>query len=94
MDRGRSTQMGVFRMYHLHATVSETVSGWVCRASLSDIDDSRSTRLVATHGPLLVAREGEGESDLGAALRTLDSYSGYLTSRQDLISRVVGEEKL
>lgn len=86
--------MGVIEMYHLHATVSETVSGWVCRASLHDIDDSRNTTLVATHGPLLSAREDEAESDLGRALDVLATYCSYLDARHDVMVDVESAEKL
>jgi hypothetical protein len=75
-------------MYHLHLTISETVSGWLCRASLHDIDDTRTANLVATHGPLQIAREDEGESDLEAALRTAATYGAYLSSRHQITSGV------
>jgi hypothetical protein len=80
-------------MYHLHLTVSETVGGWYCRASLHDIDDTRTASLVATHGPLQVARSGEAESDLAAALQVARTYSSYLVKRHDITDGVAPLQK-
>lgn len=80
-------------MYHLHVTVSEGVAGWVCRASLSDIEDSGASTLVATHGPLLATREDEGESDLAAALRVARTYLSYVDTRHQITSGVAPFKK-
>lgn len=75
-------------MYHLHVTVSETVSGWLCRAVLSDIEDSGASTLVATHGPLLSTRADESESDLAAALTVARSYLAFVDVRHQITDGV------
>lgn len=75
-------------MYHLHLTVSEGVAGWLCRASLHDIEDTGKSTLTATHGPLLSTRGGESEGDLGAALEVAQTYLSYLAGRQHLTDGV------
>ena len=61
---------------------------------MHDIDDMRNTRLVATHGPLVTAREDEAESDLGRALDVLSTYCSYLDARHDVIVDVETRENL
>lgn len=71
-------------MYTLVLTISEAVEGFHCGCRLLDTDDTEATELVATHGPLVIAREYETKSDLGELLAALETYQAYVNSRSQL----------
>jgi hypothetical protein len=80
-------------MYQLHVNVYEHVGGVEISAALSDIDDTGSVSVVATHGPLMLEPAVGEWSDLGVLLYTAERYLAQLNPERNVVSGVASSLK-